>query len=185
MQAVHGGKQPENMHAGSGANSLQVKLLEVTLAGDYSLVAHRPSRGRLAAVAHRPGGPSHPHEAEQTSNIFSARSSLTVVVLDVSVVSQWYFPELCSKGLSSKYTCVVAHRELRCLSLPTWACLSVTKRPVRRRSVLVTFRSAPMVCHYSPGCRHGMHTTPHSVVHVTTQEIFLFLADLVQTGPKE
>lgn len=80
------------------------------------------------------------------------------------------FPSLRYEGLSSKCIRVAAHEELRCGPLPTRPCLSVTERLVRRRSVFVRFRSAPMVCHYSAGCRHGTHTAAHLVVHANTEE---------------
>lgn len=41
----------------------------------FSLVVHRPSRGRLPPVAHRHGGLSQPQQAEQGSSIFCVCAS--------------------------------------------------------------------------------------------------------------
>lgn len=69
-------------------------------------------------------------------------------------------------------TSVLELKELSCLKvpLPTSACLSVMERLVCSHWVFVMFCSAPLVCHYSADCRHGVHATAHMLVRTNTGE---------------
>lgn len=94
--------------------AIKLKLHEVTKhfvisfrfsnisAADDSLVIYRPSWSRLApSLPLQATGPLHLHMAEQTSNIFSVRSTLKVVALVTLVVArQFYFFHTLKKTFS-------------------------------------------------------------------------------------